>query len=173
MHRILSTSVRRYSTKLFVSNLSPLTTEQSLYKTFDNYGDLKSVELKPPSNFQTPTPYAIIDYSSPEEAQKAIKMLPTHTLDRHPIICSKPKSTVYDWKLVGRDHHTKVYVSSQGMNQEKLRELATGYGTVKSMMVRFPWQRKKTGTGIVEFERKIDADRAAVGLNYSELDVTK
>ncbi|KAJ3271299.1 hypothetical protein HDV01_006895 [Terramyces sp. JEL0728] len=170
LQKIYFSKFRSYTTKLLISNLSPLTTQESLHGAFYNYGDLKSVKVKPFNNFQKSLPYAIIDYTTAEEAQKAIESLPNHTLNKHPINCSTPKTTVYDWKLVGRDHRTKVYVRSRGMNQDKLMLLAEAYGNVKGMIVRFPVQKKRTGTGMVEFERQIDADRAAVGLNCSELD---
>ncbi|KAG6676091.1 hypothetical protein I3842_15G135700 [Carya illinoinensis] len=61
------------STKLYVSGLSFRTTEESLRKAFENFGQLVEVNLVMDKIANRPRGFAFIRYVKEEESQKAIK----------------------------------------------------------------------------------------------------
>ncbi|XP_004246450.1 organelle RRM domain-containing protein 6, chloroplastic isoform X1 [Solanum lycopersicum] len=80
------------STKLFVSGLSFRTTEESLRKTFNHFGELVEVNLMMDKIANRPRGFAFIRYATEEESQKAIEGMHGKFLDGRVIFVEVAKS---------------------------------------------------------------------------------
>lgn len=82
------------STKLFVSGLSFRTTEESLRRAFNNFGELVEVNLMMDKIANRPRGFAFLRYSTEEESQKAIEGMHGKFLDGRVIFVevAKPRS---------------------------------------------------------------------------------
>ncbi|KAG5583838.1 hypothetical protein H5410_044272 [Solanum commersonii] len=80
------------STKLFVSGLSFRTTEESLRKAFNNFGELVEVNLMMDKIANRPRGFAFIRYATEEESQKAIEGMHGKFLDGRVIFVEVTKS---------------------------------------------------------------------------------
>jgi cold-inducible RNA-binding protein len=72
-------------TKLYVGNLSWGTTEETLRKTFEQFGALVSVKIIMDKMRGTSKGFGFIEYTTPESAQTAMAQLNNTTLDGRPL----------------------------------------------------------------------------------------
>ncbi|XP_059454083.1 organelle RRM domain-containing protein 6, chloroplastic-like isoform X1 [Corylus avellana] len=87
-----SSSPNTGSTKLYVSGLSFRTTEESLRKAFQNFGQLVDVNLVMDKIANRPRGFAFIHYATEEESQKAIEGMHGKFLDGRVIFVEVAKS---------------------------------------------------------------------------------
>ncbi|KAG6627755.1 hypothetical protein I3843_15G129500 [Carya illinoinensis] len=87
-----SSSAPNTSTKLYVSGLSFRTTEESLRKAFENFGQLVEVNLVMDKIANRPRGFAFIRYVTEEESQKAIEGMHGKFLDGRVIFVEVAKS---------------------------------------------------------------------------------
>ncbi|XP_062158573.1 organelle RRM domain-containing protein 6, chloroplastic [Alnus glutinosa] len=87
-----SSSPNSRSTKLYVSGLSFRTTEESLRKAFQNFGQLVDVNLVMDKIANRPRGFAFIHYATEEESQKAIEGMHGKFLDGRVIFVEVAKS---------------------------------------------------------------------------------
>ncbi|XP_051133442.1 organelle RRM domain-containing protein 6, chloroplastic [Andrographis paniculata] len=94
--RSSSSSTSRFgfnpSTRLFVSGLSFRTTEESLRKAFEIFGELEEVNLVMDNIAKRPRGFAFVRYTTEEEANKAIEGMHGKFLDGRVIFVEVAKS---------------------------------------------------------------------------------
>ena len=67
--------------RLFVGNLSPRTSEEQLRRFFSSVGSLTSVNLPLDRKTRRPRGFGFVEFSEPEEAERALATLDQHVLD--------------------------------------------------------------------------------------------
>ncbi|ONK67791.1 uncharacterized protein A4U43_C05F3810 [Asparagus officinalis] len=72
---------RNFNSEIFISRLSFYTTEQDLKRLFSRFGSIKQVRLIRDGKTQRVKGFAFIDYSSEDEARKAVKVMDGRILD--------------------------------------------------------------------------------------------
>ncbi|XP_069789262.1 probable RNA-binding protein 19 [Narcine bancroftii] len=165
---------------LFVKNLNFSTTEESLKKTFSKCGSLKSCSIskkKSRTGSLLSMGYGFVEYSKPEYANKAVKLLQHTMLDDHQLelkISDRATKPVNQERKLQKSKEQKVSkilirnIPFQAKVKE-IWELFSTFGEIKS--VRLPKKMGGTsihrGFGFVEFLTKQEAKKAFNALCHS------
>jgi RNA recognition motif-containing protein len=98
-------------TKLYIGNLSPITTAEDLRFLFNSVGMVVSVEVIKDKNTGKSKGYAFVEMVSQGDAGKAVSEFNNHTLDQRRIKVNVAKTST------PQSRHTTKYVEYVSYNQ--------------------------------------------------------
>ncbi|XP_048467352.1 probable RNA-binding protein 19 isoform X1 [Rhincodon typus] len=165
---------------LFVKNLNFLTTEETLVKTFEKCGPLKSCSIskkKDKTGSLLSMGYGFAEYAKSESANKALKLLQHCTVDGHQLelkISNRATITVNParkFQKAKKQTVSKILIRNIPFQTKvkEIRELFSTFGEIKT--VRLPKKMGGTGAhrgfGFVDFLTKQDAKKAFNALCHS------
>lgn len=172
-------------TNVYVKNLSDETTEESLTEMFSKYGNITSLNL-PASEEGKLKGFAFINYATAEEASAAVDAL--HDIEVAPATDDKEAKKLFVGRAQRKDEREKelrerfeqlkmerqkkyegvnLYVKNltDEMDEEKVREEFSKYGTVTSCKIMLDQEKKSKGFGFVCFATPAEAKEARDQLN--------
>lgn len=165
---------------LFVKNLNFSTAEESLKKAFSKCGSLKSCSIskkKSRTGTLLSMGYGFVEYTKPEYANKALKLLQHTMLDDHQLelkLSDRVTKSVNPARKLQKakdQKASKILIRNIPFQAKvkEIRELFSTFGEIKS--VRLPKKMGGTGThrgfGFVEFLTKQEAKKAFNALCHS------
>ncbi|XP_078277353.1 putative RNA-binding protein 19 isoform X2 [Rhinoraja longicauda] len=165
---------------LFVKNLNFSTAEETLKKAFSKCGSLKSCSIskkKSRTGSLLSMGYGFVEYTKPEYANKALKLLQHIMLDDHQLelkLSDRVTKSVHPARKLQKakdQKASKILIRNIPFQAKvkEIRELFSTFGEIKS--VRLPKKMGGTGThrgfGFVEFLTKQEAKKAFNALCHS------
>ncbi|KAE8634175.1 hypothetical protein XENTR_v10002218 [Xenopus tropicalis] len=166
---------------LFIKNLNFSTSEETLKEIFSKVGAVKSCSIskkKDKSGSLLPMGFGFVEYTKPEQAQKALRQLQKCTVDGHQVEIKLSErairaatSTERKKQNSKKQQSSKILVRNVPFQAtvREIRELFSTFGELKT--VRLPKKMAGTGShrgfGFVDFVTKQDAKRAFSALCHS------
>lgn len=163
---------------IYVKNLSESTSEDDLRKTFGEYGTITSVVVMRDADGKSKC-FGFVNFENPEDAARAVDALNGKKFDEKEWYVGKAqKKSEREVELKSRFEQTvKEQVDKyQGVNlyvknlddtidDEKLKELFSDFGTISSCKVMRDPSGISRGSGFVAFSTPEEASRAIAEMN--------
>ncbi|KAL2455984.1 Polyadenylate-binding protein 5 [Forsythia ovata] len=165
-------------TNVYVKNLSETVMDEDLKKTFGKFGPITSAVVMKDTNGNSRC-FGFVNYESPEAAASAVENLNGSLLDDKALFVGKAEKKVErEAKLRAKFEHerisryeklkdTNLYLKNldDGMNDEKLKELFSEFGTITSCKVMLDQNGVSKGAGFVAFSTPEEAMKALNEMN--------
>jgi len=156
---------------IFIKNLDKSIDNKALYDTFSAFGNILSCKVVCDENGSKG--YGFVHFETHEAAERAIEKMNGMLLNDRKVFVGRFKSRKEREQELGvrAREFTNVYIKNFGedMDDEKLREFFSGYGTPMSIRVMTDNNGKSRGFGFVSFEHHEDAQKAVDEMNGKEL----
>uniref|UniRef100_A0A8C9WH89 Polyadenylate-binding protein n=1 Tax=Scleropages formosus TaxID=113540 RepID=A0A8C9WH89_SCLFO len=156
---------------IFIKNLDKSIDNKALYDTFSAFGNILSCKVVCDENGSKG--YGFVHFETQEAAERAIEKMNGMLLNDRKVFVGRFKSRKEREAELGAraKEFTNVYIKNFGedMDDEKLKELFSKYGTAMSIRVMTDDMGKSRGFGFVSFEKHEDAQRAVDEMNGKEL----
>ncbi|MFT7811704.1 polyadenylate-binding protein 1-like [Arapaima gigas] len=156
---------------IFIKNLDKSIDNKALYDTFSAFGNILSCKVVCDENGSKG--YGFVHFETQEAAERAIEKMNGMLLNDRKVFVGRFKSRKEREAELGAraKEFTNVYIKNFGedMDDEKLKELFSKYGTAMSIRVMTDDTGKSRGFGFVSFERHEDAQKAVDEMNGKEL----
>jgi len=155
---------------IFIKNLAKDIDRKALYETFSQFGAILSCKIELDHKGESKG-YGFIQFEKVESAEKAIEMVDGKILNGKKVFVGKfiPKKE----RLAGQGEarFTNVFVKNldDNVDDEKLKEIFSGFGPIKSAIVMRDDSGKSRGFGFVDFEDPADAADAVTDLKESDV----
>ncbi|CAM8981695.1 unnamed protein product [Rhodiola kirilowii] len=165
-------------TNVFVKNLSPSVTEDYLRKIFGEYGPTTSRAVMTDGEGKSKC-FGFVNFENAEDAAKAVEGLNGKTFDDKEWYVGKAlKKAEREIELKGRFDHNRtelvdrtyglnLYIKNldDGIDDEKLKDMFTEFGTIKSHKVMRDPNGLTRGTAFVAFSHADEASKALAVMN--------
>ncbi|XP_027013197.1 polyadenylate-binding protein 1b [Tachysurus fulvidraco] len=156
---------------IFIKNLDKSIDNKALYDTFSAFGNILSCKVVCDENGSKG--YGFVHFETQEAAERAIEKMNGMLLNDRKVFVGRFKSRKEREAELGAraKEFTNVYIKNFGedMDDEKLKEAFSKYGTAMSIRVMTDDSGKSRGFGFVSFERHEDAQKAVDEMNGKEL----
>nr|XP_023675932.1 polyadenylate-binding protein 1 [Paramormyrops kingsleyae] len=156
---------------IFIKNLDKSIDNKALYDTFSAFGNILSCKVVCDENGSKG--YGFVHFETQEAAERAIEKMNGMLLNDRKVFVGRFKSRKEREAELGAraKEFTNVYIKNFGedMDDEKLKEVFSKYGTAMSIRVMTDENGKSRGFGFVSFERHEDAQKAVDEMNGKEL----
>ncbi|XP_012730810.2 polyadenylate-binding protein 1A [Fundulus heteroclitus] len=156
---------------IFIKNLDKSIDNKALYDTFSAFGNILSCKVVCDENGSKG--YGFVHFETQEAAERAIEKMNGMLLNDRKVFVGRFKSRKEREAELGAraKEFTNVYIKNFGddMDDEKLRELFSKYGSALSTRVMTDEGGKSRGFGFVSFERHEDAQKAVDEMNGKDL----
>ncbi|XP_032436543.1 polyadenylate-binding protein 1A-like [Xiphophorus hellerii] len=156
---------------IFIKNLDKSIDNKALYDTFSAFGNILSCKVVCDENGSKG--YGFVHFETQEAAERAIEKMNGMLLNDRKVFVGRFKSRKEREAELGAraKEFTNVYIKNFGddMDDEKLRELFSKYGSALSTRVMTDDSGKSRGFGFVSFERHEDAQKAVDEMNGKDL----
>uniref|UniRef100_A0A672HPC5 Polyadenylate-binding protein 1-like n=1 Tax=Salarias fasciatus TaxID=181472 RepID=A0A672HPC5_SALFA len=156
---------------IFIKNLDKSIDNKALYDTFSAFGNILSCKVVCDENGSKG--YGFVHFETQEAAERAIEKMNGMLLNDRKVFVGRFKSRKEREAELGAraKEFTNVYIKNFGddMDDEKLREVFSKYGSAMSIRVMIDDTGKSRGFGFVSFERHEDAQKAVDEMNGKEL----
>ncbi|XP_047326593.1 polyadenylate-binding protein 2-like [Impatiens glandulifera] len=166
-------------TNVYVKNFSETTTDDDLMKTFSKYGPITSAIVMRDPNGKSRC-FGFINFQSPDDAAAAVEGLNgmNFTDDRVLFAGKAQRKADREAELRARFEQERnsrfeklqaanLYLKNldEGINDEKLKEIFSEFGTITSCKVMLDQQGVSKGSGFVAFSTTDEATRAMDEMN--------
>ncbi|XP_027112531.2 polyadenylate-binding protein 2-like isoform X1 [Coffea eugenioides] len=165
-------------TNVFVKNLSDSTTDEDLKKVFGDFGTITSVAVMRDEDGKSKC-FGFVNFENPEDAAKSVEALNGYKFDNKEWFVGKAqKKSDREQELKQRFEQSvkEAADKSQGLNlyiknlddsinDDKLRELFSPFGTITSCKVMRDPNGISRGSGFVAFSTPEEASRALSEMN--------
>ncbi|XP_034561062.1 polyadenylate-binding protein 1A-like isoform X1 [Notolabrus celidotus] len=156
---------------IFIKNLDKSIDNKALYDTFSAFGNILSCKVVCDENGSKG--YGFVHFETQVAAERAIEKMNGMLLNDRKVFVGRFKSRKEREAELGAraKEFTNVYIKNFGddMDDEKLRELFSKYGSSMSIRVMTDDSGKSRGFGFVSFERHEDAQQAVDEMNGKEM----
>ncbi|XP_062865344.1 polyadenylate-binding protein 1b isoform X1 [Trichomycterus rosablanca] len=156
---------------IFIKNLDKSIDNKALYDTFSAFGNILSCKVVCDENGSKG--YGFVHFETQEAAERAIEKMNGMLLNDRKVFVGRFKSRKEREAELGAraKEFTNVYIKNFGedMDDEKLKDVFSKYGTAMSIRVMTDDGGKSRGFGFVSFERHEDAQKAVDEMNGKEL----
>ncbi|XP_008329721.1 polyadenylate-binding protein 1-like [Cynoglossus semilaevis] len=156
---------------IFIKNLDKSIDNKALFDTFSAFGNILSCKVVCDENGSKG--YGFVHFETHEAAERAIEKMNGMLLNDRKVFVGRFKSRKEREAELGARarEFTNVYIKNFGedMDDEKLREVFSKYGSAMSIRVMMDDNGKSRGFGFVGFERHEDAQKAVDEMNGKEL----
>ncbi|OVA08115.1 RNA recognition motif domain [Macleaya cordata] len=165
-------------TNVYVKNLSETTTDEDLKKVFGNYGPITSavVMTDPSGNSRG---FGFVNFKNPDDAASAVEKLNGTSIEDNVWYVGRAQrksereaelKAKYEQERNGRLEKLQganLYLKNldESINDEKLKELFSEFGTITSCKVMLDPQGQSRGSGFVAFSTPEEATRAVNDMN--------
>ncbi|KAI3919908.1 hypothetical protein MKW98_001164 [Papaver atlanticum] len=165
-------------TNVFVKNLSETTTDEDLKKVFGNYGPITSAVVMMDADGNSKG-FGFVNFENPDNAATAVEKLNGTTKDDKVWYVSRAQRksereaelkakfeqerNIRLEKLQGANLYLKNL--DESINDEKLKELFSEFGSITSSKVMLDPQGVSKGSGFVAFSTAEEATRAVTEMN--------
>jgi polyadenylate-binding protein len=157
---------------IFIKNLDKRIDTKSMYDTFSLFGSILSCKIANDEEGNS-RGYGFIHFETEESAQLAIEKVNGMLLDGKKVFVGKfqPRAARIRELGEGGRRFTNVYVKNFGeeLDQDKLQELFSKYGSITSCTVMTDSEGKSKGFGFVAFEKPEEAEVAVTEMNGYEI----
>lgn len=166
-------------TNVYVKNLSETITDADLEKIFGQYGPITSAAVMRDANGKSKC-FGFVNFQNPEAAAAAVENLNGTSLndDRVLYVGKAQRKEERDAELRGKfeqertSRHDKLHGANlylknldDSINDEKLKDLFSDFGTITSCRVMLDSQGASKGSGFVAFSAPDEATRALKEMN--------
>lgn len=166
-------------TNVYVKNLSETTTDEDLNKLFGTYGTITSVVVMRDANGNSRC-FGFVNFQSPDAAAVAVEKLNGTTANDDKVLfvgrAQRKAERESELKAKFEQERISRYEKLQGanlylknldddVNDEKLKELFSEFGTITSYKVMLDPQGHSKGSGFVAFSTPEEAARALNEMN--------
>ena len=155
---------------IFIKNLDKAIDNKALHDTFAQFGTIVSCKIKTDDQGVS-LGQAYVQYDTAEAAEQAIeKVNGMQLLDKQVSVAHFVRKS--DRKKANENNYTNIFVKNldEAWDEDKLKEIFTGYGEITSISVAKDDEGKCRGFGFVAFADSSDAVRAVEELNEKEVD---
>ncbi|XP_047325343.1 polyadenylate-binding protein 2-like [Impatiens glandulifera] len=163
---------------VYVKNLSDVTTDEDLMKTFSEYGAITSAVVMRDGNGKSKC-FGFVNFENPDDAAKSVDGLNGKTFeDKEWYVGKAQKKSERESELKARFEQTakevvekfqalNLYVKNldDSIDDEKLKDLFSEFGTITSCKVMQEPSGISRGSGFVAFSTAEEASRALVDMN--------
>uniref|UniRef100_A0A0D6QUW5 Polyadenylate-binding protein n=1 Tax=Araucaria cunninghamii TaxID=56994 RepID=A0A0D6QUW5_ARACU len=163
---------------VFVKNLSELTTDEDLKQIFGEFGPITSVVVMRDAEGKSKC-FGFVNFENADDAAKAVEGLNGKKIDDKEWYVGKAqKKSERESELKGRYeqmlkerieklHGVNLYLKNldDSIDDEKLRDLFVGFGTITSCKVMRDPHGQSRGSGFVAFSSPDEASRALAEMN--------
>eukprot|EP00040_Diaphanoeca_grandis_P044144 m.11430 g.11430 ORF g.11430 m.11430 type:complete len:941 (-) comp8809_c0_seq1:378-3200(-) len=169
----------RTNPTLFVKNLNFDTTDAGLLAFFERCTAVRSARVAKKKNMrgdgQLSMGFGFVEFSSDENAMKALKELQNSELDGHKVELKFSKkaegvdSKVTKTRIAAKGQGTKLLLKNLGFetNKKELRDLCSAFGQIKSVRLPKKFDGNHRGFAFVDFLTKKEAMSAFEALSTS------
>ncbi|KAI5070097.1 hypothetical protein GOP47_0014440 [Adiantum capillus-veneris] len=171
------TGISRFS-NIYVKNLSDTTTDEDLKKTFGVHGTISSAVIMRDADGKSKC-FGFVNFDRAEDAAKAVEALNGATFnDKEWYVGRAQKKSEREAELkakfeqerkarLERYHGVNLYLKNldDSIDDEKLRELFSEFGTIISCKVMRDPQGQSKGSGFVAFSSSEEATQAVAEMN--------
>nr|XP_039258636.1 polyadenylate-binding protein 4-like [Styela clava] len=156
---------------IFIKNLDKSIDNKALYDTFSAFGNILSCKVSCDMNGSKG--YGFVHFETEEAAQRAIEKVDGMLLNDKKVFVGKFISRSERHKLIGerQKNFTNIYIKNfaDALNDEKMREMFSQFGPLRSVAVMQDPEGKSLGFGFVAFENHDDAAKAVAETNGKEI----
>lgn len=158
---------------VFIKNLHKTIDNKAMYDTFSAFGNILSCKVAQDENGESKG-YGFVHFETEEAANMAIEKVNGMLLNDKKVFVGKFIPRKERERETGKTFNN-VYVKNFGeeLDDEKLKEMFSEYGPIKSCKVMSNNDGKVLGFGFVSYENPKDAEVAVNALNNKELDSGK
>lgn len=171
-------SQRKYNHEcnIFIKNVDPMITSESLYETFSAFGNIVSCKIAT-DDLGMSKGFAYILFASKDSADAAISKMNGVLMNDRKVYVDyhMPK-----WERINKlekmkANFTNLYVKNIDFNvtEDELRHLFAQYGPITSLSLPMDSDKRCRGFGFVNYESHQDAAKAVEELNDYELQTKK
>lgn len=157
---------------IFIKNLDKSIDNKAMYDTFSAFGNILSCKVAVDENTNSKG-YGFVHFETEDAANNAIAKVNGMLLNMKKVFVGKfiPRSERVKELGEKAKMFTNVYIKNFGeeMNDEKLFEMFSKYGTITSHKVATGDDGKNKGFGFVAFEKSSQAEDACSALNGMEM----
>ncbi|CAH9078465.1 unnamed protein product [Cuscuta europaea] len=165
-------------TNVYVKNLAETTSDEDLYNIFHKFGPITSSLVMKGANGKSKC-FGFVNFEKPEDAASAVKELNGSSLNDNVLYVSRAQKksereaelrSKFEQERASRFEklkHSNLYLKNldDSINDEKLKELFSEFGTVSSCKVMLDPQGTSKGAGFVAFSSPEEAARAMDAMN--------
>ncbi|CAI9778000.1 unnamed protein product [Fraxinus pennsylvanica] len=165
-------------TNIFVKNFSETTTDEDLKKIFGKFGSITSAVVMKDTNGKSRC-FGFVNFERPEAAAAAVENLNGSLLEDKVLYVGKAEKKVereaklrarFEQERISRYEKLKdanLYLKNldDGMNDEKLKELFSEFGTITSCKIMLDQNGVSKGAGFVAFSTPEEAMKALNEMN--------
>ncbi|GLT75170.1 hypothetical protein SLA2020_469140 [Shorea laevis] len=177
-HERVQSNVSLKFTNVYVKNLSEATTDEDLKKVFGTCGAITSAVVMKDQNGRSRC-FGFVNFESPDAAVAAVEMLNgTTNDDKVWYVGRAQRKTEREAELKAKFEQERIsrfeklqganlYIKNldDSINDEKLKDLFSPFGTITSCKVMLDPQGVSKGTGFVAFSTPEDAAKALHEMN--------
>lgn len=155
---------------VFIKNLSKDIDRKALCDTFKKFGPILSCKIELDHKGESKG-YGFIQFESVDSAEKAIDKLDGKILNGKKVYVGKFIPKKERIAQSGSQRFTNIFVKNldESITDEKLKELFSSYGSIKSAIVMIDENGKSRGFGFVDFEEPQDAAEAVDNMKETEV----
>jgi len=156
---------------IFIKNLDKKIDHQSLFATFQQFGNILSCKIELDETNESKG-YGYIQFQAQESADKAIDKVNGKMLAGKKVFVGSFVPRKERIAEAQNKKYTNVFVKNldDKIDEEGLKNMFTPFGTIKSAVIMRDDQGKTKGFGFVNFENPEEAEEAVIKLNDTELD---
>ncbi|CAH9128778.1 unnamed protein product [Cuscuta epithymum] len=165
-------------TNVYVKNLAETTSDEDLHNIFQKFGPITSSLVMKGANGKSKC-FGFVNFEKPEDAASAVKELNGSSLNDNVLYVSRAQKksereaelrSKFEQERASRFEklkHSNLYLKNldDSINDEKLKELFSEFGTVSSCKVMLDPQGTSKGAGFVAFSSPEEAARAMDAMN--------
>lgn len=150
-------------TSLYVGDLDPTVTDSQLYDLFIQLGSVVSVRVCRDLSTRRSLGYGYVNYSSPQEAARALDVLNFTPLN------GKPIRIMYSHRdpSIRKSGTANIFVKNldKAIDQKGLQETFSVFGNILSCKIATETSGQSKGYGFVQFDNEASAQKAIDKLN--------
>jgi len=156
---------------IFIKNLDKKIDHKSLFDTFQQFGNILSCKIELDEHNESKG-YGYIQFASQEVADKAIEKVNGKMLYGKKVFVGFFVPRRERLAEAQTKKFTNVFIKNldEQIDDERLKNIFSPYGVIKSAVVMKDEQNKSKGFGFVNFEKPEEAEEAVTKLNDTEIE---
>jgi len=156
---------------VFIKNLDKSIDHKALFDTFAQFGNILSCKIELDENNESKG-YGYIQFATPEAGEKAIAKVNGMMLNGKKVYVGPFVSRRERIQANSEKKFTNIFIKNldEKIDEEKLKEIFSKFGPIKSAIIMRDEQSKSKGFGFVNFENTESAQKAVQEMNDNPLD---